>query len=84
MMEHIGLCTRKFNYSSHEFEKSLVQRIRCHLILLFKAVFLFKIFLSNFFGRNELIQLWMGKSFFKVNLFKFHKKQATLILKNSR
>ena len=63
ILQNIGLFSRKFDHETHQFKKSLPQRLKCHLILLFKAGFLFKIFLSNFFGRTEGIQLWIGNMY---------------------
>lgn len=60
IFETLGLFAWKFDCDKLKIESSFYPRLKSHLILLFKVVVLFKIYLSNFFGRHDLTQLAIG------------------------
>lgn len=60
LLASCGLLDRKFNYASGEFESSLRYRLWSYLVLIAEVTFLLPLYVSPFFGKQDIIQLWIG------------------------
>lgn len=60
-MQQIGLLSSKFNYETHEFENSLSLRLVFSFSLLSKMLFSCPFFVSCFFEKTDVAQLFIGR-----------------------
>ena len=62
-LQTLGLLSRNVNYESLEFGRSWSLRLICFLHLTSKPLLTLKIFVSCFWPRNHVAQLWIGSIF---------------------
>ena len=60
-LETVGLLDKRFNYKSLKFESSPYLRFKSYVILLYQMSFILKFFVSTFFQKEDIAQLWIGK-----------------------
>lgn len=58
--EFIGLLDKRLDKESLQFKSSLYLRLKSYLILFYQLSFILKFFVSTFFEREDIIQLWIG------------------------
>ena len=62
LLQIVGLLSRKFNYETLEFERSLLYRFAFYCALLSK-IWTIKFVISCYFPRNHIAQLYLGSFF---------------------
>lgn len=63
LLQILGLLSRKFNYKTLEFERSWSLRLLFYLSLIAKPLLVFDFFISYFFPRTSVVQLYIGSIF---------------------
>src|SRR4051812_32109109 len=63
LLQILGLLSRKFNYETLEFEPSWSLRLLSLISPISTSLFAFKFFISTFFSRNDIRQLYIGSIF---------------------
>lgn len=59
-LESVGLLNKRFNFKRLKFECSPYLLLRSYLILLYQLSFILKFFVSTFFKKEDIVQLWIG------------------------
>ena len=62
-LESVGLLDQRFNFERLKFESSLYLRLKSYLILVYQLSFILKFFVSTFFEKEDIVQLWIGSPF---------------------
>lgn len=55
-----GLMHRRYNYETHQFDFSAYLLVNSYVTLLVKVSFPLKLFVSMFWERKDVAQLWIG------------------------
>ena len=59
-LDSVGFLRSRFNDEVGEFERSAYVNFKSNLIMLLKVILLLKIYISTWFKREDLVQLWIG------------------------
>ena len=59
-LESVGFLRSRFNDETGEFERSVYVNFKSNLIMLLKVIILLRVYISIWFKREDLVQLWIG------------------------
>lgn len=59
-LDSVGFLRRRFNAENGQFERSVYMNLKANLIMVLKVIILWKVYISTWFERRDIIQLYIG------------------------